>query len=223
MRFPRATFPRVTLILLLCPAAVVLCASFVGVQASPCLPSASAVRREYQGAWPSWTLRVRGHEGDKCWYPATRTTAHNHRYEMALNKDSVETRKVQSTLERNIRKRNLSISFAEASGLDWPLTSSARLIDTTPIQEKSSFADRFAAVVRQNARRPSSVMQMMIDPIGSSMGVPGAEVESSASPPGLPGNGLEMLVKTAVQRGFWRERQGLVAKKWERVTTLTKK
>ena len=47
----------------------------------------------------------------------------------------------------------------------------------------------------------------------------GTEVESSASPPGLPGNGLEMLVKTAVQRGFWRERQGLVAKKWERVTT----
>jgi hypothetical protein len=170
-------FPRVTVILLLCPAVVVLCASFVGVQASPCLPSASAVRTEYPGAWPSWTLRVRGHEGDKCWYPATRTTAHNHRsnhrYDMAVKKDSVETRKLQSTLERNIRNRNnLSISFAEVSALDWPLTSSARRIEAAPIPEKSSFADRFNAVVRQNARRPSSVMQIMVDPIGSSMTAP---------------------------------------------------
>jgi hypothetical protein len=168
MRFPRATFPRVTLILLLCPAVVVLCASFVGVQASPCLPSASAVRQDYPGAWPSWTLRVRSHKGDKCWYPVIRTTAHNHRFEMALKKHSVETRKLQSILKRNIRNRNLAISLAEVSVLDWPLTSTARRIDATSIPEKSSFADRFAPIVRQNARGPSPVIQMMIDPIGSS-------------------------------------------------------
>ncbi len=46
---------------------------------STCLPSASAVRQNYPGAWPSWTLRAPGHENTRCWYPATRTTA-RHRY-----------------------------------------------------------------------------------------------------------------------------------------------
>ncbi len=37
----------------------------------------------------------------------------------------------------------------------------------------------------------------------------------------LPRNGLDQLVKMAVQRGFWREREGLIAKKWERRTKVT--
>lgn len=37
----------------------------------------------------------------------------------------------------------------------------------------------------------------------------------------LPRNGLDELIKLAVQRGFWREREGLVAKKWERRTRVT--
>lgn len=37
----------------------------------------------------------------------------------------------------------------------------------------------------------------------------------------LPRNGLDHLVRTAVQRGFWREKDGLVAKKWERTTRVT--
>jgi hypothetical protein len=48
------------------------------VHASTCLPSASAVRQDHPGAWPSWTLRALGHEGAKCWYAGTRATAHNH-------------------------------------------------------------------------------------------------------------------------------------------------
>ena len=36
----------------------------------------------------------------------------------------------------------------------------------------------------------------------------------------LPRGGLDQLVRTSVQRGFWRERDGLVAKKWERVTRV---
>ena len=36
-----------------------------------CLPSPSAVRQSYPQARPSWTLRVPGHEGTKCWYAAT--------------------------------------------------------------------------------------------------------------------------------------------------------
>jgi hypothetical protein len=48
------------------------------VHTSTCLPSASAVRQDNAGAWPSWTLRALGHEGTKCWYAGTRATAHNH-------------------------------------------------------------------------------------------------------------------------------------------------
>ncbi len=46
--------------------------------ASTCFHSASAVRQNYPGRWPSWTLRAPGHEGAKCWYAAKRATAHDH-------------------------------------------------------------------------------------------------------------------------------------------------
>jgi hypothetical protein len=45
---------------------------------STCFASASAVRQDHPDAWPSWTLRALGHEGAKCWYPTTRTLAHDH-------------------------------------------------------------------------------------------------------------------------------------------------
>jgi hypothetical protein len=56
---------------------------------STCLPSASAVRENHPGAWPSWTLRAPGHEGSRCWYAATRMTSH-HRTEMQ-RKETVPT------------------------------------------------------------------------------------------------------------------------------------
>jgi hypothetical protein len=37
----------------------------------------------------------------------------------------------------------------------------------------------------------------------------------------LPRAGLDQLIRTAVQRGYWRERDGLVAKKWKRRTRVT--
>jgi hypothetical protein len=40
---------------------------------SNCFPSASAVRVEHPGGWPSWTLRAPGHECVRCWYVPTRT------------------------------------------------------------------------------------------------------------------------------------------------------
>ena len=46
--------------------------------APTCFHSASAVRQNYPGRWPSWTLRAPGHEGAKCWYAAKRATAHDH-------------------------------------------------------------------------------------------------------------------------------------------------
>jgi hypothetical protein len=56
---------------------------------STCLPSASAVRENHPGAWPSWTLRAPGHEGTRCWYATTRMTSH-HRTEMQ-RKETVPT------------------------------------------------------------------------------------------------------------------------------------
>jgi hypothetical protein len=46
---------------------------------STCLASASEVRDKHPEAWPSWTLRAPGHQGTKCWYAATRATAHDRR------------------------------------------------------------------------------------------------------------------------------------------------
>ena len=37
----------------------------------------------------------------------------------------------------------------------------------------------------------------------------------------LPRGGLDQLVRTSVQRGYWREKDGLVAKKWVRRTSVT--
>jgi hypothetical protein len=49
--------------------------------ASTCFPSASAVRRNYPEGRPSWTLRARGHEGTKCWYPKKQTAPDTRREE----------------------------------------------------------------------------------------------------------------------------------------------
>jgi hypothetical protein len=58
---------------------------------STCFATASEVRQSHPEAWPSWTLRSPGHQGTKCWYAATRATAHDHRGEMASQKQAVET------------------------------------------------------------------------------------------------------------------------------------
>ena len=49
-----------------------------GITKPTCYASASAVSQDHPKAWPSWTLRALGHEGTKCWYPTTRTLAHDH-------------------------------------------------------------------------------------------------------------------------------------------------
>jgi len=37
----------------------------------------------------------------------------------------------------------------------------------------------------------------------------------------LPKSGLDHLIRTSCQRGFWRDKEGLVAKRWERMTRVT--
>jgi hypothetical protein len=147
--------PRAALILLPCPVVVALCASFVDVRASPCLPSASAVRQEYPAAWPSWTMRTPGHEGEKCWYPATRASAHDHRDEIAPNDEAIETRQPQSKTAAG-RRSSLPASLAVLGNT----------VDIfRPTAEEDSFADRFAAVMREDSRGLSSILRFMIDPV----------------------------------------------------------
>jgi hypothetical protein len=58
---------------------------------SACYPSASDVRQNHPGAWPSWTLRAPGHEGTRCWYAGARTAANERRSEMAPGKETIGT------------------------------------------------------------------------------------------------------------------------------------
>jgi hypothetical protein len=58
--------------------------------ASPCFPSASAVRRNYPEGRPSWTLRAPGHEGTRCWYPAKQTAPDTRAMETLQTKEEPE-------------------------------------------------------------------------------------------------------------------------------------
>jgi hypothetical protein len=58
--------------------------------ASACFPSASAVRRNYPEARPSWTLRAPGHEGTRCWYPTKQTAPETRAKETLQTKEEPE-------------------------------------------------------------------------------------------------------------------------------------
>jgi hypothetical protein len=58
--------------------------------ASPCFPSASAVRQNYPEGRPSWTLRAPGHEGTRCWYPAKQTAPDTRAKETLQTKEEIE-------------------------------------------------------------------------------------------------------------------------------------
>jgi hypothetical protein len=47
-------------------------------QSGGCLRSAAAVRQAAPGAWPSYTLQMTGHQGERCWYPTTKERRHAH-------------------------------------------------------------------------------------------------------------------------------------------------
>jgi hypothetical protein len=58
--------------------------------ASPCFPTASAVRRNYPEGRPSWTLRAPGHEGTRCWYPKKQTAPDTRRKEALQTAEELE-------------------------------------------------------------------------------------------------------------------------------------
>jgi hypothetical protein len=56
-----------------------------------CLSSAAAVREADPKAWPTWTLRAPGHEGNKCWYAAPRSVGHDHPQGTTIKRPTLET------------------------------------------------------------------------------------------------------------------------------------
>jgi hypothetical protein len=148
-------------------AVLVLFASFGGVDASSCLPSASAVRQEHPAAWPSWTLRARGHEGVKCWYPAMRTTAHSHGDERGHQRNPNEAPRFVLAIARGGPSYSSLAEVGETNGIGWSLQRRAEHYSVVPQPEENSFAERFAAVFDESVFSPGSLMRRMADQIGT--------------------------------------------------------
>jgi hypothetical protein len=146
-------------VLLPSSAALVLFASFAG--ASSCLPSASAVREEHPGSWPSWTLRAPGHEGTKCWYPTTRTTAHDHRNEAVQHEDPVEPPRPVAASAASPHTRGPSAAAPVTTGVGRSRETLAPDDVAIPPPDESSFAERFDAVFDESFFDHSSLLRRM--------------------------------------------------------------
>jgi hypothetical protein len=172
----------VLLLLLPCPAFVFLSASFEDVSASSqCLSSAEAVRQEYPGAWPSWTMQAPNHKGVRCWYPAMRenhvrrTETPSHKtVETTPHKDTVEQRRLTEPGVNDKSPDETPLVFAgEMNELGWSFRSrTTKVGPTTTIFDEfatleSSFDDRFAAAFEVSSVRQPSVIQRMMDPVGA--------------------------------------------------------
>jgi hypothetical protein len=111
-----------------------------------CFASADAVRQENPTAWPSWTLRAPGHEGDKCWYPSTRAAAHEHRNPLVP--------KTQSTGAKEQLEREVDVTGAA--------TPSDSLQAPGPVMSPS-FDDRFSAMGEGGSPAAGTKLQRVID------------------------------------------------------------
>jgi hypothetical protein len=158
------------LLLLSCPAVAYLAASLEDVSASSqCLSSAEAVRKEYPGAWPSWTTHAADHKGTKCWFPAMREN-HSRHIETLLRKTAeaqtkgAETKEAQTKatetkeapanknpVERRQRSEaavnNKSVqdaplaSASEMSELGWSFRSRTTKVGPGPVRIFDEFAE----------------------------------------------------------------------------------
>jgi hypothetical protein len=80
-------------------AGLALWASYASARDLTCLESADAVRRQYPGAWPSWTLRAAGQEGRRCWYASTRGGAHDHNHLVAVGRNTEAAETIEPSTE----------------------------------------------------------------------------------------------------------------------------
>ncbi len=143
---------------------------------STCFPSASAVRQNHPGAWPSWTLRAPGHEGTRCWYAATRTTANDHRSEMMPRKETVGTPEklgspgalfgVQAADQGNADAQN-SLTVAAPRGQPNIGTSAATIASSGTTQqdgEAATQAARVGAADRASERALNPAQETVLNP-----------------------------------------------------------
>jgi hypothetical protein len=164
---------RATALLLLLPFPAVVClsASLEDVSASECLSSAEAVRQEYPGAWPSWTLQAPNHKGVKCWYPATRENRAHH-VEAPPHRNSAEQRRIEPVVDNKSPPDTPVVSANEMNTLGWNFRSRTTRIGPAAMSDEdamaeSSFNDRFAAAFEVSSVSQPSIIQRMMDPVGA--------------------------------------------------------
>ena len=97
-----------------------------------CFESADAVRRQYPGAWPSWTLRAAGQGRTKCWYASTRASSHDHSHLVAVGRNKMDAAKtvapsVTEELEASHRTTPPVQSMSVAAPLEGAPLSRARM------------------------------------------------------------------------------------------------
>ena len=162
---------RIALFLLTCSSALLLSASIEEVDASQCLPSAASVRQQHPGAWPSWTIRMPGHTGAKCWYPATRE-ARGRRYDAGLHAAAMERRRFASAASDEEPNTGVLASALETNALGWSFRTVTTQVGTAMLGDDGELADRsfdarFDAAYAQSSLSRPSVIQRMMDPGGS--------------------------------------------------------
>ena len=161
---------RIALFLLTCSSALVV-RSIEEVDASQCLPSAASVRQEHPGAWPSWTTRMPGHTGARCWYPATRES-HGRRYDAGAHAAAMERQRFASAASDE-EPDNGALAFAlETNALGWSFRTVTTQIGTAMLGDDGELADRsfdarFDAAFAQTSLSRPSIIQRMMDPSGS--------------------------------------------------------
>jgi len=163
-------FRPAKLIWLLCCTLAVLSASFAGVQASPCLSSAAAVKSAYPGTWPHWTLRTHGHDGGKCWHPGTQTAEHKHQFKqfkIARLRNPIASSKPVVVSADSPLNWSVPTAAGETNGSGWSLGVPAVPAEATSAPGQSSFAERFSPVFEVVFFERPSVVQRIESLISS--------------------------------------------------------
>jgi len=130
------------LLLLSCPAVAYLAASLEDVSASSqCLSSAEAVRKEYPGAWPSWTTHAADHKGTKCWFPAMREN-HSRHIETLLRKTAeAQASKTAETQANKTAEAPTNKNPVERRQRSEPAVNSKPAQDATPLASASEMSE----------------------------------------------------------------------------------
>jgi hypothetical protein len=160
-------FSRNTFLLLPCAAILLQPVAAEDVEAAQCLSSAAAVRQEYPGAWPSWTMHAANHKGEKCWFPASRE-ARSRPINGVPEHTAARPRHHESRTASSAPDGGLPASLDDMDLLGWSLRTRTALA-TTAVEEDyapvSTFNERFAAAFERNTPGDSPIIQRMVNPI----------------------------------------------------------